>query len=85
MAKNLELNGMIHGKFGSETAMAHSLQWSRQRLNKITNGRKLPDLLEVNAMAEALDVSFIDLANIFLGKQSTYVDTEKQIAPPIRW
>ncbi len=74
MAKNLQLNGIIHSKFESETKMAAEMGWSKQRLNKITNGKRVPDLFEVNAMAEALDSSFNDLAQIFLHWESTNVD-----------
>ena len=74
MAKNLQLNGMIHAKFESETEMASKMGWSRQRLNKITTGRKVPDLFELNDMAEAMGSSFEDLAHIFLSMRSTNVD-----------
>ena len=74
MAKNLQLSGMIHAKFDTESKMAQYLGWSRQRLNKITTGKKVPDLFEVNSMAEALGSSFVNLAQIFLGTKSTIVD-----------
>ena len=68
MAKSLELNGMIHTKFKSEAEMADALGWNRQRLNKITNRRKEPNLDEVYAMSRVLDRSFIEIAKIFLEK-----------------
>ena len=74
MAKNLQLSGLIHSQFGSEAKMAQSMGWSRQRLNKITNGKHVPDLFEVNDMAAALNTSFISMARIFLGTRSTNVD-----------
>ena len=70
MAKILALNGLIHSKFDSEAKMADALGWPRQRLNKITNGDKEPDLDEVREMAAVLDESFMTVANIFLAKQS---------------
>lgn len=70
MAKILALNGLIHSKFDSEAKMADALGWPRQRLNKITNGDKEPDLVEVREMAAVLDESFMTVANIFLAKQS---------------
>lgn len=85
MAKNLLLNGMIHAKFATESEMANAIGWSRQRLNKVTTGKKVPDLFELNNMAKALDVSFIDLAQIFLGSESTIVDTRDQIPDPLEW
>ena len=74
MDKNLQLNGIIHSRFKSETAMAQAMNWSRQRLNRITSGRKVPDIMEVNLMAEALGVPFGDMADIFLRSESTNVD-----------
>ena len=68
MAKILALNGLIHSKFDSEAKMADALGWTRQRLNRITNGDKEPDLEEVREMASVLNESFMTVANIFLAK-----------------
>lgn len=70
MAKVLALKGMIHSKFDSEVQMSDTLGWSRQRLNKITNGKKEPDLNEIRDMASVLGVSFMDVARIFLQPES---------------
>ena len=70
MAKILALNGLIHSKFDSEAKMADALGWPRQRLNKIANGDKEPDLNEVREMADVLGESFMTVANIFLVRQS---------------
>ena len=70
MAKILALNGLIHAKFDSEAQMADAMGWQRQRLNKITNGVKEPDLDEVREMADILGESFMTVANIFLARQS---------------
>ena len=74
MAKNMELNGLIHSVFGNETEMAKAMGYSRQRLNRITNGKKVPDLNEVNDMAKALHKPFEVVAQFFLTKKSTTVD-----------
>ena len=58
----------------SETDMASAMGWSRQRLNKITNGKKVPDLFELDDMASALGSTVMDLAHIFLQSRSTNVD-----------
>ena len=68
MGKIMPLRGLIFSKFESESQYAKALGWSRQRLWKITTGRKDPDLNEVQHMAEVLCVSFMDVANIFLHK-----------------
>ena len=70
MAKVLALKGMIHSKFDSEVQMSNALGWNRQRLNKITTGKKEPDLDEVQSIANILGVSFMDVAQIFLHQQS---------------
>ena len=70
MAKILALNGLIHSKFDSEAKMADALGWPRQRLNKITNGDKEPDLDEVREMAAVLGESFMTVASIFLSRRS---------------
>lgn len=78
MAKIPQLNGLIHANYDNESEMARAMGWSRQRLNKITTGRRLPDLNEVQALAEALNTSFSSMAQIFLGGESANVDD-----PPI--
>ena len=70
MAKILELNGLIHSVFESESKMAAAMGWSRQRLNKITNGDKEPDLNDVREISDALGVPFMNVANIFLRLKS---------------
>ena len=70
MAKILALNGLIHSKFDSESKMADAMGWSRQRLNKITNGDKEPDLFDVRDISDILDVSFMTVAQIFLDMKS---------------
>ena len=75
MAKNLGMRGLIYSKFESEAQFARVLGWSRQRLFKITNGKKVPTLFEVNDMADSLGVHFMDVARFYLPEQSTGVDT----------
>ena len=70
MAKILALSGLIHSKFHTESKMADAMGWSRQRLNKITNGDKEPDLDEVRSISDVLDVSFMTVAQIFLDRKS---------------
>jgi DNA-binding phage protein len=70
MAKILALTGMIHSKFRSESEMARKIGWSRQRLYKITNGTKEPNLDEVRKLAGALEMPVIEVAQFFLQKES---------------
>ena len=70
MAKDMELNGMIHAKYPSESAMAEAMGWTRQKLNKITTGKKMPDLQETKEIAHALEKPLTTVADIFLRKMS---------------
>lgn len=74
MGKNLQLSSMIHAVYGSESQMAKTMGWSRQRLNRITNGKKVPDLFELDDIASALNTPFLSVAHIFLRERSTNVD-----------
>ena len=79
MSKILRLSGLIHQGYGSETALANAMGWSRQRLNRITNGKKIPDIIEVGELAKALGTSFSLMANIFLPSGSTNVDNQEEL------
>lgn len=59
------LKGLIYSRYNSQTELATRLQWSRQKLDKIVNGRKEPDLGEAAALAKALDTPLYDIALIF--------------------
>lgn len=74
MQKNLALSGMIHAKFKSESAMARAMGWSKQRLSKITCGRRTPTLGDLDEMATILERPIMDLVQIFLPEKSTNVD-----------
>lgn len=65
-----ELNGLIYGQFKNQAEFADKIGWRRQKLNKIVNGDKEPDLLEVQTISEGLGVPFMMVANIFLRKKS---------------
>ena len=79
MAKILELNGLIHSRYDNEAQMASALGWPRQRLNKITNGDKEPDLDEVQQIADVLEVPFMSVAQIFLSKWSPIGDNRSMV------
>lgn len=70
MAKVRELRGLIYSKFDTESDMAKCLKWPRQRLSKITNGSKEPDVMELNAIASALSRPVDDIVQIFLRYRS---------------
>ena len=60
---------MITDQYKTESQAARALGWSRQRLNRITTGRKEPDLKEVDAIAKLLNKSLGEIAAIFLGNK----------------
>lgn len=70
METNFELKGLIYSKYGKETVLADKLGWPRQRLNKITTGRKTPNIEELNELAQALDEPVDRMLHIFLRKKS---------------
>ena len=63
---NNELSRIIHGKYRSEAEFARAMGWSRQKMNKITTGKQLPDIQELNQMAEMLDVGAAELLEVLL-------------------
>lgn len=66
LAGGNELRGLICAKYRSEAACAREIGWSKQRLNKITNGKKIPDVTELNCIAVALGCDAGDLLRFFL-------------------
>lgn len=70
MAKVRELRGLIYANYDSESQFADALGWPRQRISKITNGVKEPDIDELNVISKALHKSVGDIAQIFLRYKS---------------
>lgn len=68
--KDKELRLLILSQYDSEADLARSIGWTRQRLNKITNGVKVPNVQEVNELAKALKVSTDTITKIFLKTKS---------------
>ena len=64
--KMKELRGIIYARFKTEAECARQLGWPRQKLNYITNGKRMPDIRDVNELAKTLDVDIGKLINIFL-------------------
>lgn len=65
-----ELKDMVYRKYKNESAMAASLGWPRQRLNKITTGRRVPTVQEVGEISNALGENVGKIAGLFLSKKS---------------
>ena len=69
-AKVKALRGLIFSKFDSEAEFAQSIGWPRQRLSKISNGKKQPTLHEIDAMSKGLNIQPDQLMGIFLTQKS---------------
>ena len=71
MASKIEgLDRAIKNKFASEAACSRALGWDRQRLNKITIGKMLPDVNDLNALSVVLEISVGELAGFFITEKS---------------
>lgn len=65
-----ELRGLIYSLYDTEAEFASKIGWERQRLSKITNGTKEPDVNELNILSKALGKTIDDMAQIFLHHKS---------------
>ena len=68
--KIMELSGLIHSKYHTESEMADAMGWSRQRLNALVNARKEPSLQDAVEISVALDKPLSVVAGIFLRSKS---------------
>lgn len=66
--KNRSLRSLIYKKYDTESEMARAMGWPKQRLNKITNGQKIPNVNELDDLAVALDEPIGEVAHLFLPK-----------------
>lgn len=69
-AKVRAFRGLIYANFDSEAEFARKLNWPRQKVHKISNGVKQPDLQEIDEMSKTLDVPPNELLQIFLDYKS---------------
>lgn len=65
------LRGAICARYKTEAACARALGWRRQKLNYITNRKRMPDVRDVNDLAKALDLDVGTLIDFFLSGAST--------------
>jgi len=61
-----EIRSLIYGRYDSQTAFAEALGWSKQRLSKITSGRKEPSISEVFEISQGLEIDLSVAARIFV-------------------
>ena len=62
----LKFRGMIYSNFKNESEMAKNIGWTRQRLNKISTGKKIPNIHEINVLAKALGTDVHTIMQFFL-------------------
>lgn len=61
-----QLREIIAENYQSEAECARKMGWTRQKLNKLTNGIKEPDVSEVQELSVALHKPILDITLIFL-------------------
>lgn len=62
--------GLIYSKFDSEAEFARAMGWQRQKVSKLSNGTRQPNLEEIDIMAKTLEVTELELFHIFLANKS---------------
>lgn len=65
-----KLRGLIYSRYDSESQFAEVIGWTRQRVNKITNGIQIPTVNDINDIANGLDCTINEIAEIFLDIES---------------
>ena len=69
-----KVRGAVYSRYTDIAALAKKIGWSRQKLSPIVNGKKEPDLSEVQLMADAMDMDASVLASFFLELKSQNCD-----------
>ena len=67
-----QLRGLVYGRFHTVADMARQMDWGKQKLHRIINGRQEPNLTDLSSMAQALNVSLTEMADIFLPVSSPF-------------
>lgn len=70
----LNFRATVYGKYKSIASLARSLGWTRQKATNIVNRKTEPSLNDVNLLADALNLSFEDVAKFFLPESSHTCD-----------
>lgn len=69
-----KVRGAVYARYSDIASFAKELGWSRQKLSPIVNGKKEPDLSQVQSMADALCMEASVLASFFLELKSQNCD-----------
>mgnify|MGYP000908159761 CR=1 FL=1 len=60
------LREKIYGKFHSQAAFSREIGWGANRINKILNGKSVPDVNDCAIIASTLSLTKDDYINIFI-------------------
>ena len=60
------VKGAVYARYKDIAELANVLGWSRQKLSLIVNGKKEPNLSDIQAMAKAMCMDADKLASFFL-------------------
>ena len=71
---NNKVKGEVYAKFKNIAELAKVLGWSRQKLSLIVNGNREPNLSDIQAMANVLNIDAEKLASFFLELRSQKCD-----------
>lgn len=74
--KNKQFRALIYANYDTEAQLADDLGWPRQKLNRMTNGMAMPNISELNDLAQKLNVDIGQIARIFLHNKSQNCDFE---------
>lgn len=68
------VKGAVYARYKDIADLAKTLGWSRQKLSPIVNGKREPNLSDIQAMAKAMDMDADKLASFFLELKSQNCD-----------
>lgn len=71
---NNKVKGEVYAKFKNIAELAKVLGWSRQKLSLIVNGKREPNLSDIQTMANVLNIDAEKLASFFLELTSQKCD-----------
>ena len=69
-----ELRGRIYSLYRSQAEFNRKLNWGKNKINRILNGDLIPNIIECELMAEALQLSQQEYCSIFLPNLSPIGD-----------
>ena len=71
-----KVRGEVYARYKDIATLAKVIGWSRQKLSMFVNGLREPDLSEIQAMANAMEMDVVVLASFFLELKSQKCDKE---------